>query len=216
MNNDFFINEEYRNYIESLNDDIKSAFITEFTEKKSENKDKLLHDKIFDEAWELENRPDIEENRKLLGITLFDDFAPVLTLPMSVIEDLFMADIKVNHMEFSCIRDEYKYHKNFFCGCFSLYVKKDKLTEFMTNRLLTLPDIVGVDLIYENQPNEYYFLQSAYEKGKEPLLLEAEEEDDFDGVYSNNLCQMVGECSWDDSQLQLSIRESNIPRNKRN
>lgn len=216
MDNDFFIKEEYRNYIKSLNDNIKSAFIEEMAKKESRCENTLLHDKLFDEAWMLENRPDIEENRKLLGITLFDELAPVLTLPMSVIEDLDMSEIGINRMEFSCIRDEYEYRKNFFCGRFHLLVKMDKLTEFMTDRFFTLPDIVGVDLIYENHPNEYYFLPCEYEKGKGPLLLEVDEEDDFDGVYSNNLCQIVRKYDWDDNLLELSINEFNITKNKRN
>lgn len=214
MDNDFFINEEYRNYIESLNDDIKSAFIKEFTEKKSENKDTLLHDKIFDEAWEIEKKIDIEENRKLLEITLFAGGGCILTLPLSTIQDLVIADIN-NRMEFSYIRDEYSYQKDFFCGKFSLSIKKDKLTEDETDLFLTMPGISGVILTYENHQDECYFFPYAYKKGKEILLLDTSKEDDFDYFHGNNLCQIVEEYDLD-NLYQLSINEANITKNKKN
>lgn len=219
MNNEFFVNKEYENYINKFNGDMKLAIMEELRETEdSQNKKNKSFDKHqFDkEIEELEHRDAITENKKLLAVSLYDYMGEVMTLPMAVIGLLIMEDIKVRYLEFSYLKNEYSYTKEYFCENFNLEVKEDKMPDNIVKVFRTMPDIVGVELIYEKHPNEVYFFPSEYEIGDDPLTLEVRDYDDFDGVYSNNLCQVFREREGEgiEAKLQLTICKSNIEENR--
>ena len=84
------------------------------------------------------------------------------------------------------------------------------LNPSLSSRLMTLPDIDCVELLYENYPSDFYFLPCELADNTEQLIYEKRFENGFDDVYSNNLCQRVREYNQADGYLELSITKSNM------
>lgn len=199
MNNEFFINE-------NISDEMKLAFMQEMTVRESSENEKA---EAVDNAIDAINYlDDITEDKKLLGVKLYDGMGPIIAFPMSSINVISLNGVNISHMAFYRDDGKFKYDKRYCCSRFYLVVEKDKFGDGMVEDFLALPDILGVELIYRNHPNEYYFIPEEYEEGKGPLLLESREKVEFKGTYNNNLCQRNGIASWNKNLLFLEINEN--------
>lgn len=158
-----------------------------------------------------ENECYISKGKKLTGVILYDLSARVMELPLSEIWKLEIDNIALFNNGWY-----YGYEKSYFCSKFRLCVKKQALIECSRERLMTLPDIDCVELLYENYPSDFYFLPCELADNTEQLIYEKRFENGFDDVYSNNLCQRVREYNQADGYLELSITKSNMTNNNKN